>query len=140
MIELVLPYPVSANRYWRRYLPKGHRSPVTTLSSEARFYKRDVGKIAQLAGIERPLCGRLKFEYALSPKCPKDAARRMKRDPGSWDDSVQCIDLDNAQKVLIDALEGIAYPDDRMIWKIVGERIKPEDENGKVYVRITPVD
>lgn len=140
MIELTLPYPVSANRYWRHYYPKGHSHPVTTLSNEARIYRQDVRAIAREAGMTQPIVGRVKFEYALSPKRPKDAVGRMKRDPACWDDSVQCMDLDNAQKVLIDALEGIVYPDDKMIWKIVGERVEPEDDKGKVYVRISSVD
>ncbi len=31
-IELVLPYPLSANRYWRTYMPKGFKAPVTVYS------------------------------------------------------------------------------------------------------------
>jgi crossover junction endodeoxyribonuclease RusA len=27
-ITLVLPYPLSANRYWRTYMPKGFKAPV----------------------------------------------------------------------------------------------------------------
>ena len=37
-VTLVLPYPVSANRYWRTYQPKGHRVPVTVVSREAKKY------------------------------------------------------------------------------------------------------
>lgn len=36
MIELTLPYPISANRYWRTYLPRGCAAPVTTVSPEAQ--------------------------------------------------------------------------------------------------------
>ncbi len=31
-IRLVLPYPLSANRYWRTYMPKGFKAPVTVCS------------------------------------------------------------------------------------------------------------
>ena len=140
MIELILPYPLSANRYYRNFTPKGRKNSVTVLSREAHVYKRRVQEIARKAGIEKPFTCRVKFEYSLSPKLPKDAERRMKRDPKNWDDTVQCIDLDNAQKVTLDSLEGIIFKNDKMIRQIVGERILPEDEKGKLYVRITPLD
>ena len=46
MIELTLPYPVSANRYWRTVWPNGARCPVTTVSAQARAYKTQVRRLA----------------------------------------------------------------------------------------------
>ena len=47
MIELTLPYPISANRYWRTYLPRGCAAPVTTVSPEARAYQDRVRRAAR---------------------------------------------------------------------------------------------
>lgn len=65
---LVLPYPVSANRYWRTYQPKGHRVPVTVVSREARDYKAAVERIARENGIWTPLSGRVEVVYRLFPR------------------------------------------------------------------------
>lgn len=50
MIELTLPYPISANRYWRTYLPRGCAAPVTTVSPEARAYQNRVRRAARKRG------------------------------------------------------------------------------------------
>lgn len=136
MINLILPYPISANRYWRTYMPKGHRHPVTVVSSEAKKYKTDVQKIAQLAGITKPMDGRIQIVYSLYPRCPKDWQKRIKRDPEHWDETVQCIDLDNAQKVIFDALKGVVFSDDDMIFKIKGERVAPDEIGARVEITI----
>lgn len=135
-VTLVLPYPVSANRYWRTYQPKGHRVPVTVVSREAQTYKAAVQKMALEAGIGSPVEGRIAVSYTLYPRRPKDWFRRMTRDPVHWDDSVQCIDLDNAQKVMFDALKGIAFVDDDMIFRINGQRAEPDEMGPRVEVRI----
>lgn len=134
-MRLVLPYPVSANRYWRTYLPKGHGKPVTVIGGEAREYRAAVREIARAAGAT-PIPGRVGVTYTLYPKRPKDFARRMKRDPARWDDTVQCIDLDNAQKVMFDALKGLVFADDGMIRRIVGERAMPDEKGARVELLV----
>ena len=135
-VTLVLPYPVSANRYWRTYIPKGHRNAVTAVSREAQTYKAAVQKMALEAGIGSPVEGRIAVSYTLYPRRPKDWFRRMTRDPVHWDDSVQCIDLDNAQKVMFDALKGVVFVDDDMIFRINGQRAEPDEMGPRVEVRI----
>lgn len=135
-VTLVLPYPVSANRYWRTYIPKGHRNAMTVVSGEAKRYKLAVQKTALEAGIGSPVEGRIAVYYTLYPRRPKDWFKRMTRDPVHWDDSVQCIDLDNAQKVMFDALKGIAFVDDDMIFRINGQRAEPDEMGPRVEVRI----
>ena len=135
-VTLVLPYPVSANRYWRTYIPKGHRNAVTVVSGEAKRYKLAVQKTALEAGITKPIDGRISISYQLYPNRPKDWLKRMTRDPMHWDDTVQCIDLDNAQKVMFDALKGIAFVDDDMIFRINGQRAEPDEMGPRVEVRI----
>ncbi|MEN7529318.1 RusA family crossover junction endodeoxyribonuclease [Cupriavidus sp. DL-D2] len=138
-IVLTLPYPVSANRYWRTYMPKGFKAPVTTLSAEAKAYKSEVGWLAKAAGIRSPLVGRVAVAYTLYPNRPQDWQKRQRRDGASWDDSVQCIDLDNAQKVLMDALKGIVFEDDRWVRRITAERAEPDGE-GRLVVTITAIE
>lgn len=125
MIELTLPYPISANRYWRTYLPRGCAAPVTTVSPEARAYQNRVRRAAREAGVLCPFPGRVAVSYVLYPKRPLDWVRRQRMNPARWDDSVQCMDLDNAQKVLFDAMEGIVYENDNLIRRIEGERAVP---------------
>lgn len=127
-ITLTLPYPVSANRYWRTYMPRGFKAPVTTLSAEAKAYKQEVGWLARAAGIHAPIIGRVAVSYTLYPNRPQDWQKRMRRDGARWDDTVQCIDLDNAQKVLMDALKGIVFEDDRWVRRITAERAEPDGE------------
>lgn len=59
--------------------------------------------------------------------------------PARWDDSVQCMDLDNAQKVLFDAMEGIVYENDSLIRRIEGERAVPDGE-GRVLVMVESME
>lgn len=139
MITLTLPYPISANRYWRTYLPRGCASPVTTVSSEARAYQADVRKRATAAGITSPVSGRVAVSYVLYPKRPQDWRSRFKKNPCNWDDNVQCIDLDNAQKVLFDAMEGVVFEDDKWIRRIEAERAQPDGE-ARVVIKIVQLD
>ncbi len=133
--ELVLPYPPSANRYWRTYMPKGFRAPVTVCSQEAKAYKQQVGWLARAAGIRQPIAGRVAVSYTLYPKRPLDWAKRAAKDPAGWDDSVQCIDLDNAQKVLMDALKGVVIEDDKWVRRIEAVRAEPDGE-ARLVVRV----
>ena len=137
-ITLTLPYPLSANRYWRTYMPKGFKAPVTTLSAEAKEYKNAVKLIAKQAGILRPIMGRVAVTIQLYPNRPQDWQKRVKVDPVAWDDTVQCLDLDNANKVLFDSLKGIAIEDDKWVRRINSERMEP-DGDGRMVVTITPI-
>lgn len=126
-MTVTLPWPVSANRYWRSFVPKGHRRAIVTLSDEAKSYKAQVGWMARAAGL-RVVTGRVHVDCKLYPAMPKDAASRMRKHGDLWDDDVRSIDLDNALKVTIDALKGIAYVDDKQVWRIHAERMEPTGE------------
>lgn len=129
-IALVLPYPISANRYWatRVITPKGGGRPMamTYVTPEAKAYKEQVGWIARAAGVTTPMTCRVSLDIRLYPHRPQDWERRMRRDPVLWDDTVQCIDLGNAEKVLGDALQGIVYDDDKRIWQHTKKRMEPD--------------
>lgn len=127
MITLTLPYPISANRYWRSFPHKSTGRTITVVSPEAKSYKSEVGWIAKQAGIRAPLLGRISLQYTLHPKRPLDWERRQRNDPSGWEDTVQCIDLDNAQKVLLDALKRIVFADDRWVREIHAYRGEPRE-------------
>lgn len=108
-INLTLPYPPSANRYWVTfaYLSKNPRNfgkPManTVPSTEAKEYKMIVREHCVKNKVRR-LRGDLEFRIKLF---------RPKR----------IGDLDNRLKVLIDSLRELAYEDDDQITRIVAER------------------
>ena len=61
----------------------------------------------------------------------------MKKDPEHWDDTAQCIDLDNAQKVMFDAMKGVVFVDDDRVFRIVGKRVEPDENGARVEVQIS---
>lgn len=135
-ISLTLPYPISANRYWRSRVVKG--ISMTYVSADAKAYKAQVCGLAKIAGIKKPIAGRVAVDIRLYPKRPQDWERRVKRDPITWDDTVLCLDLDNANKVLFDALKGVAIDDDKWVRRITSERMEPDGE-ARVVITITPI-
>lgn len=138
---LLLPYPVSVNCYKapRIVKPKGGKPFITWyLTDEAKAYKEEVAWRARAAGFHQPLQGRIAVHMALYPKRPQDAERRIRKNPHNWDDDVQSLDLDNARKVILDALNGVAYIDDRWIWSDSAERMEPDGE-ARVVVTIAPI-
>jgi crossover junction endodeoxyribonuclease RusA len=142
MIKLILPYPVSANRYWRTFMPKGFKAPVTTLSQEAKDYKRQVEWICKKSGILKPIPGRWHVRIELYPSRPQDWAKRAKIDPNGWQYSTQCIDLDNARKVLNDSLKGVVLEDDsrKVIVEDSGRIMIPDEHPARVVVKIWPIE
>lgn len=135
VIRLVLPYPISANRYWQSFVPPGSKRALVHLSTEAKAYKKAVAWACVAAGVRKPLLGRLVLTLQLYPHRPLDYATRMRKLGDAWDDTVQCIDLGNADKVLSDALNGIVYEDDKQVWRIVMDRMEPDGES-RVIVEI----
>ena len=135
-ITLTLPYPLSANRYWRPVRIGLHITIVPT--KEAKAYRTQVGFLVKAAGVRQPITGRVQIDVRLYPNRPQDWQKRMRKDGAEWDDTVQCIDLDNANKVLLDSLKGVAIDDDRWVRKIVAERMEPDGE-ARVVVTITPM-
>ncbi|MEG0182003.1 MAG: RusA family crossover junction endodeoxyribonuclease [Stenotrophomonas sp.] len=135
-IHLTLPYPISANRYWAtRVIPKKPRPlAITYVTDEAKQYKATVGLLAKAAGIRVPTAGRVVLHVQLFPNRPQDWARRARKEPHTWDDTVQCIDLGNCEKVLSDALNGIAWVDDKQLRRIVLERMEPDEKGARLEV------
>lgn len=112
MVRLELPYPVSANRYWRTIVQGGRA--MVFVSDEAKRYKRDAAWLAREAGVRSPFQGPVELRIRLVPK------------------NGICMDLDNALKVSIDALKGIVYVDDSQVRKITAERTAPNGVGGLI--------
>lgn len=87
MIEIELPWPPSANRYWRNVRGR------TIVSKEAREYKKTVKQLAYIEdlGGRIPVLGRLSVSIIAYPP---DKRKR---------------DLDNILKVIFDAMEFAGY-------------------------------
>lgn len=142
MITLSLPYPVSANRYWGsrciRDKKTGRYMALTYITAEAKEYKKQIQEIAQLVGIKSPIDWRVDTVLELYPHRPLDWQKRMRTLGEYWDDSVQCIDLGNCEKVLSDALQGIIFTDDKWIWDMHKKRMEPDQHGARIVVKINP--
>ena len=121
-MKLVLPYPVSANRYWRTIVAKKQQRALTFVSDEAKSYKAECGWRAKAAGFKTPMRGFVELRVRLVPK------------------NGICMDLDNCLKVTIDALKGIVYGDDAQVFKIVAERALPDPEGARLEVEVLPFE
>ena len=106
---ITLPYPPSANRYWRVV----NNRPI--ISAQARAYKDEAGWLAKAQGVQ-PQTGDLAVTIAVY--------RPQRRG-----------DLDNVLKVLLDALIGIAYEDDSQITEINAKRFDDKD-NPRVEIDV----
>ena len=134
MITLVLPYPLSANRYWRPVKLGKHISIVPT--SEAKAFRKDIAARCRAVGITAPITGRVHVDVKLYPRRPLDWKTRQRKLGAGWDDGVMCIDIDNANKVLLDSLKDVAIEDDRWVRRLTAERMEPDGE-ARVVVTIT---
>lgn len=142
-IILVLPYPVSANRYWatRVVVPKGGRPmAMTYVTPEAKQYQAEVLAAARAAGVSAPILGRVRIDIRLYPHRPLDWQARQKKHGDAWSDTVQCLDLDNAGKVLLDSLKNVAMEDDKWVRKIDSERMEPDHLGARVVVRVVALE
>lgn len=137
MLTVTLPYPLSANKYWRPVPVGGHVTIVPT--KEAKAFKSEIGWLLRSAGVRTPFPGRVKIHLDLYPKRPQDWQTRMRKHGANWDDTVQCIDIDNARKVLYDAFKGVLILDDKWVWSDSADRCEPDGE-ARVVVTITAIE
>jgi crossover junction endodeoxyribonuclease RusA len=136
MITLTLPYPLSANRYWRPVKLGAHISIVPT--KEAKQFRTEIVALCRAQGVTAPITGRVHVDVKLYPKRPLDWQKRMRQAGAAWDDTVMCIDIDNANKVLLDALKDVAIEDDKWVRRLTAERMEPDGE-ARVVVTITAI-
>lgn len=123
-MKFVLPYPPTLNLYLRHITVAGRAR--TLLSAEAKAYQREVQVRAMVARV-RPMQERLAVTLRLAPPTHNKAGARYSAR----------MDLDNAAKVAIDALKGLAFGDDSQIDRLVIERA-PACPGGALHVEIEP--
>lgn len=104
---LLLPYPISTNRYWRNFRGRMVRS------SAAIEYKDLVTALATESLMAMHLVP-VSVRMVLHPERPADWEKRSRKDP-MWALKVRRIDIDNAQKVALDALQGVVFENDRQV-------------------------
>lgn len=136
MITVTLPTPVSANVYWRTRVVNG--VAMTYVSADAKAFKTEVAWRLRAAGVRSPFPGRVSVTLTLYPHRPLDWQKRMNKLGNAWDDGVRSIDLDNAIKVTLDAMKGIAFDDDVWVREITARRAEPDGE-ARVVVTISPI-
>lgn len=140
MIFLTLPYPISANRYWATRVVKAKGTQrymaMTYVTPEAKEYRLEVLKRFAAAGYGAQIEGRLSVAIHLYPHRPLDWKTRMRKLGELWDDTVQCIDLGNAEKVLSDALQGLAFADDKRVRMLQLQRMEPDEQGARVEIWI----
>jgi crossover junction endodeoxyribonuclease RusA len=107
-LRLTLPYPPSVNRAWRKFRGR------MVLNPKARKYKQTAALAALACGAFR-LTGELRVRM--------DVYRPLR-----------CGDLDNVQKLVCDALNGIAWHDDKQLVEIVARRF---DDRANPRVELT---
>ena len=93
-------------------------------SAAAAAYKAHIWAAARSKGVGRPSVAPMALELILRPVRPKDWEKRAKKDGPLWWLGVRRLDLGNCEKVAGDALQGIAYENDRQIVRLhmeVGE-------------------
>ena len=119
-MRLTLPFPPSANRYWRT-------------TRKGRVYKaedaRDYTHAVRSAELVQRLPG--------GPP-PLGPGRRVGLRAVFYFPSLRG-DLDNRIKVLLDALQGVAYADDKQVFELHARR-ELDRENPRVEIDVHPFE
>lgn len=136
-ITLTLPYPLSANKYWRPVKLGAHISIVPT--KEAKQFRADIATLCRAQGVTAPITGRVHVDVKLFPQRPQDWQKRMRQDGPTWDDTVRCLDIDNANKVLLDAFKAVVIEDDSWVRRLTSERMEPDALPARVVVTVTAI-
>ena len=117
-LSLSVPYPPSANRYWRHRATGGHL--VTYIAKEALEYRNEVRAAVLATPIAAAFEGHLTVIYDCYSPYPNKG------------------DLGNAEKVLSDALtKAGVWGDDSQLWEI---HLRRHYERGRVGVDVTVME
>ena len=116
---VLLPYPPSANRYLR------HTARGTYRTSEANAYRTQAQWLAKAAGF-KAAAGAVVVGVTLHPKTAK-----------TGQPSATVLDLDNCLKVAMDAMQGVAFENDKQVKQISMAYGAPMP-NGGLTLEVTP--
>jgi crossover junction endodeoxyribonuclease RusA len=118
---ILLPYPIGSNRLWRN--AKGR----TIVSREALAWKEETRWRVQAAGV-RPISGAVAVELVLHPRLTVKGRASETR-----------LDVDAPIKPTLDALQGVAYANDKQVVRVsacIGDPIR----GGGLSVSISGAD
>lgn len=107
-----LPTPPGANRLWRTY--RG----ITVKSPLARAWQAQAALLAKAKGIQ-PATGAVALAIVLHPRRTKSGQASKIR-----------LDVDAPIKATLDALQGVAYQDDKQVVRVSSEIGYPLPEGG----------
>lgn len=125
--KLELPYPVSANRYWRHVPNKRTGLTMHFLSGEAKAYKEAVAWIARASGFRNPTEKQIEIvSITLVPRRYNDEGVRI----GGL------MDLGNCWKIAEDALQGVVYVNDRQIKRFGRIEYGEPTDHGALIVEV----
>lgn len=106
MQRLILPLPPSVNHAYRIYVHPQTGQRMRVLTSEAQRFRRDAAYLA------------LRWRQVTGWAMPQPGVKVVLRLWYYWP-SRRRMDTHNREKVLLDALEGVLYPEDR--WVLIQE-------------------
>ena len=104
-------------------------------SSAAIEYKETVAALAAESLVAMHMVP-VSVRMILHPERPADWEKRSRKD-ANWALRVRRIDIDNAQKVALDALQGVAFENDRQVTSLTIELGEPISGGG-LSVTIEP--
>jgi len=119
-MKVLLPYPPSVNRIWRR-----GSNGTTYQPKEIKDFKVLCAWLAKKEGAVI-ITGEVEIHATLHPKLTKKGFANKSR-----------LDLDNVVKSVFDSFNGVCYKDDKQITKITLEIGDPIDGGG-LSVEIKP--
>lgn len=114
-MTITLPYPPSANRYWRVF------QGIARKSKEASAYQFTAAAMARSQGMLPIVDGEVRVTI--------DVYRPAKRG-----------DVDNSVKILVDALKGIAFTDDKQVKRIEIERHDTDRHHPRAVVTVEAIE
>jgi Holliday junction resolvase RusA-like endonuclease len=100
-------------------------------------FEQHVRNCAMLADV-KPLSGPIEARLVFWFECP--ATAHSKRTPRPAEPKITPPDVDNAAKSVLDALNGVAYADDKQVCRIVAEKwVAAQGEAARTEVELKPI-
>ena len=118
--SITLPTPPGANRLWRSYQGR------TVKSATARAWQAQAALLAKAKGM-MPVAGAVALEIVLHPRQTKTGQASKVR-----------LDVDAPIKATMDALQGVAYADDKQVIRVSSELGYPLPKGG-ITVTVKPL-
>lgn len=130
--RLTLPYPITANDFWRTraIISKGKPMAVVYQTAEAEGWKEHAGLLAKVAGFKEPTARPIELRFVHHHKALVFSAHHKRKIRNG-----NVFDLDNVLKVSIDGMKKIVFNDDKQVKRIAAE-YGPETPEGKLTVEV----